>query len=652
MRTVLFAVVYILSTGLSFPLRAEVPDTVNLALIEVKADYLFRGEMEQRISQTIIEGFKGNDLGTLLATGSHLYIKSDGPGGLATASFRGTSANHTLVLWNDIPLNGPSLGSVDFSTIPVFFTDQIGISWGSKAAGFQTGGLGGVVSILNQPMFRSGLSLQAAQQAGSFGSWGSFLNFGYGTKKVHLRSRIFRKSSRNNFEYFNNAVIPSESMRQKNADFNDYGFLQEVHLIVRKNGVLSLMSWNQWNNRNLPPIMTNLAKGGDPKEFRNDKFHRNIISYNHYWKKLKIDSRIAWLSEDQYYFLRTIGGAGNNETVTLIDSRNKSETYRSSFQADYDYSNHWIFSAKYITEIEIVETTNYAGRSSRLRNSVQFVTNFIPASWLHSSLMLRQELPERGSPVLLPVFETKIVPSTAVPLSITIGLSKNLRYPTLNDLHWFPGGNPELKPELSRAADVSLRWNPVSGPVRHQALFNVYYADISDWIQWRPTSYRYWEPVNIARVKARGAEISYQAETTSGSYSVFGGLTYAFTLTTDESPVAKIEHTAGRQLIYIPKHHGSLITKVERNGVFVSYTLLFVGERSASMGHDVMFRNQLNSYFLHHLAVGYDMVNNRSIWSFEIQVHNVLDKDYQSVLWRPMPGRHFSFGIQYKFNER
>jgi len=143
MRTVLFAVVYILSTGLSFPLRAEVPDTVNLALIEVKADYLFRGEMEQRISQTIIEGFKGNDLGTLLATGSHLYIKSDGPGGLATASFRGTSANHTLVLWNDIPLNGPSLGSVDFSTIPVFFTDQIGISWGSKAAGFQTGGLGG-----------------------------------------------------------------------------------------------------------------------------------------------------------------------------------------------------------------------------------------------------------------------------------------------------------------------------------------------------------------------------------------------------------------------------------------------------------------------------------------------------------------------------
>lgn len=651
MKAVLLFAAFIVSfIGINCPARAEVPDTVNLAVIEVRADYIVRGEMEQRINQTLIEGFKGNDLGALLATGSHLHMKSDGPGGLATASFRGTSANHTLVLWNDIPLNAPNLGSVDFSTIPVFFTDQIGISWGSKAAGIQSGGLGGVVSLVNQPVFNSGLAVQAAQQAGSFGSYGSFLSIGYGSKKIHLRNRVFRKSSRNNFEYFNDAVIPHESMNQVNADFNDYGFLQEVHFITGKSGVLSLISWNQWNNRNLPSIMTNIAKGGDPKEFRNDKFHRNVLSYNHYLKNFKIDSRISWFSEDQHYYLRTTGGAGDSETVTLIDSRNHSETYRASVQVEFALNNQWTLFAKYFSDIEVVETTNYAAKRSRVRQSLQVGSTFHPVKWLHSSLTLRKELPEKASILLLPVLETKIIPIASVPLSLTVGLGKNLRYPTLNDLHWFPGGNSDLKPELSQSADVSLRWNPVTGSIKHQSMINAYFADISDWIQWRPTSYRYWEPVNIARVKARGLEISYQAESAYGFYDVFAGFNYAYTLTTDESPVARIENTAGRQLIYIPKHHANLITRLERKGVFASYIILFVGERSASIGGEEMFRNVLNSYFLHHFAVGYDLLNQRSKWSFEFQVHNLTDKDYQSVIWRPMPGRHYSFGIQYKFN--
>lgn len=631
-------------------IHAGIPDTINLAAIEVKASYIQEGYMVKQIGNQLIDGFIGDDLATLLSVGSHIHIKSAGPGGLSTASFRGTSANHTLVTWNDMPINAPNLGSVDFSTIPVFFNDQISVLWGSKALAERSGGLGGIVSLSNKPQFNSGFSMQVAQKAGSFGALGSFLSIGYGNRKVHVRSRLFRNSAKNDFDYHNYAVIPQETMRQQNADFNDHGFLQEVHWQAGKQGIISLITWNQWNNRNLPPIMTNIARGDHQKEFRNDRFHRNVLSYNYFLKKIRIDTRVGWFCENQHYYLKTTNGGPINETVTLIDSRNHAQAFMSSLNIEVELSNRFTLFTKYHADFEIVESVNYAARSSRNRHSIIVQGTYNAFRWLRAGLMIRQELASRGIGALLPSIEAKLIPNNKVPLFITASAGKNLRYPGLNDLYWFPGGNPALKPEMSRAADISVQWNPVTGNVQHRTYTNIYYSEISEWIQWRPTSYRYWEPVNIAKVQARGMEVGYQAETSKGNIQAFAGFNYAYTRTTDESPVARLENTDGKQLIYIPNHHANLYSRIERKGVFISYAFTFVGKRSVSHGGDDMLRNILNHYLLHHMSVGFDLVSQKSEWSFDFQIHNITDEEYQSVMWRPMPGRYFSFGLQYKLN--
>ena len=71
-------------------------------------------------------------LSELLADNSAVYIKSLGTGALATASFRGGSAAQTRVNWNGINITPPMSGTFDFSQIPVFFTDNVDLYYGSS----------------------------------------------------------------------------------------------------------------------------------------------------------------------------------------------------------------------------------------------------------------------------------------------------------------------------------------------------------------------------------------------------------------------------------------------------------------------------------------------------------------------------------------
>ena len=135
-------------------------DTIYLQSVEVMSSHVFnkvsKETMERKIDTAIIKRLKTVSLSQLLIQHSPVFIKTYGPGSTASASFRGTTASHTLVLWNGMQLNSPTLGEVDFSTIPVFFTDEISLQWGSKTSA-NSGGLGGVVNIGNTQKFNEGL---------------------------------------------------------------------------------------------------------------------------------------------------------------------------------------------------------------------------------------------------------------------------------------------------------------------------------------------------------------------------------------------------------------------------------------------------------------------------------------------------------------
>lgn len=99
-------------------------------------------------------------LADALATGSTIFIKSYGRATLATASFRGTAPSHTQVTWNDMKVNSPMLGQVDFSLIPAYFIDDATIYHGASSVGVTGGGLGGAVTLATKAPAEQGLGLR------------------------------------------------------------------------------------------------------------------------------------------------------------------------------------------------------------------------------------------------------------------------------------------------------------------------------------------------------------------------------------------------------------------------------------------------------------------------------------------------------------
>jgi iron complex outermembrane receptor protein len=82
------------------------------------------------------------DLSELLSRNTPVYIKHYGPGSMATASFRGTAASHTQVIWNGMKLNSPALGYTDLSLLPLFFTDEVYLLHGGSSLAKSSGALG------------------------------------------------------------------------------------------------------------------------------------------------------------------------------------------------------------------------------------------------------------------------------------------------------------------------------------------------------------------------------------------------------------------------------------------------------------------------------------------------------------------------------
>lgn len=627
--------------------KADIPDTIQLKGVEVKAYAIDDRHFSkgQSFDTLVIQAQEMNHLGDLLKQHSSVFIRQQGAGGLASASYRGAAGNHTLVVWNGMPLNGPQLGQVDFSSIPVGFVDQVSLFWGHAASARQ-GGLGGVVELTNRPIFNDGFRIEINQSVASFTTFSTRGKVSVSSGRLHSRTRFFSHQSENDFPFVNTASWPMREMRHPDASFHDKGVMQELHLQAGKS-LLSLISWNQWNNRNIAPIMTNMERGGKPKEFQSDRFSRNVLSYKLFWKGGKLDAKASFFHEKQHYYLRTTSSIAPYAIVSLVDSHNQSTSMLNSLEVQQAIGPYWEMQVKALYDYEQVATVNFVENQHRSKKAALLAATYRPTEWWQAAASLRQDWADSEALGLNPSVSAHFRPFNFVPLRFSFGLSKNIRLPSMNDLYWYPGGNQYLRPERSKQAELSIHVKPVFGAIDFESRLSVYVSEINDWIQWRPTSWRYWFPVNIARVMARGFDYSAQLGFQVHKIKFNGSVNYAYTVTTDESPVARIENNAGKQLVYIPRHNFNAFLHATAARFQVRYMLDFTGKRSTSLDGDQVVFGHLPAYFLHDMGFSYSTQG----WTALFTVKNIFDTDYQSVMWRPMPGRNYLLSLQYSFHK-
>ncbi len=148
---------------LELPVRA-----LELEGLEVEGHREERAGVE-RLDRATIERSGARTAGELLGALPGVTVRSEGPGGRATVSLRGSGADAVLVLVDGIPLNDPVTGEADLSTLSAAAVEEIRVLPGARSARYGPRAQGGAVLVETR-----GPSGQVSQRlwSGSLGRWG------------------------------------------------------------------------------------------------------------------------------------------------------------------------------------------------------------------------------------------------------------------------------------------------------------------------------------------------------------------------------------------------------------------------------------------------------------------------------------------------
>ncbi len=648
---------------LALDLQAQIlPDTVTIPEVEVhtKMNISQAGLENHPVDSLVMMREAETSLSDLLSAHTSIFIKSEGRGALATASFRGTDASHTQVYWNGMSIQSPMLGQVDFSQIPVFLMDKIVLHPGAASVVDGSGGLGGSVDLISRPNWTQKLRVKTMLGFGSYLTFNNFMGVKAGNKHFQNATRLYYNRSKNDFPFYNKNIadIDPETgkyiyplQRNSHANYLLDGLLQEFAFRFRKNYLLQLNYWFQHSDRSLPRL--NTYEGDDHANIsrQNQLTHRSTLQLTRFGRHSRVQMNLGLQAGIMNFRVQNrIGGRGYYNAVyahsKTLGSYNKLE-YR------YKWDEKTLLKAAYRFNFEHVDTydsVNRTGYNQYRRRHVLLVSwQQYFGSRISTMVMLRKEWINHFSQPVIPYFGFDWLLEEKTALTLHGNIARNYRFPSLNDLYWQPGGNPDLKPEEGISSELGIRLQPKWKAMVLTVSLNGFYNDITNWILWMPNPLGYWSPENIRHVVARGIELKVNLDFSLGQFHVFLKTGYAFTKSTNESDGGKWgNETIGKQIPYVPVHSGNFMGEIRWKGFFLTWVNTSYSERFTTSSNEMNRRDRLYPYFMNDLYAGKRFALKKSSLGVQLKIYNLFNETYRSVLGRSMPTRNYLLMLTFK----
>lgn len=590
------------------------------------------------------------DLSDLIADYSPVFIKSYGAGSAATASFRGTAATHTQVLWNGMNLNSPMRGFADLSLLPVFFTDDVYLLHGGSSMTEGSGGLGGSIVLQNNASWNSDFNLKALAETGSFGSRKAFFRLNTGSELFKSDTRLFYETAENDFPFFNSGIIPHRKDTLQNAGYRKAGILQEFYFRNYTDNFYTLRFWAQKSDRNLPQLMS--YQGSEREEYQEDLLLRGQFEWKKYTDNLNChfftgvnSTRLDYYrATPQFNFVNE--DSESRETSFLnhlrIFRRFDEKIYATvSFDANYH-------------EVQAQSKNETGYKKDRLETSLLVNLHLKPSNRFAAYILMRTENYDKKIVPLIPSAGLEWQMFRHQPVLVRLNAARNYHKPTLNDLYWIPGGNSELLPEDGYTGDISIIGDFKVNRIDFKTEVTGFISKIENWIIWQPAANGayFWEANNVKDVLSRGMEYTFSSKYKWRKINFQSGGNYSFTSTSNLNAVSSVDQSRGKQLIYIPKHKGNVYLGAAWNKFTFRYDLNFVGKRfTKSSNIESDYERVLNPYALSKITVEKSVDVQKVTVNLKFKVVNLFDETYQSILWRPMPGRNYSLSAAIKFGK-
>lgn len=583
----------------------------------------------------------------LLTENSPIFIKTYGRGSMATASFRGTGASHTKVMWNGVKVNSPMSGEVDFSLIPMYFIDDVSIHFGQSSMSFGSGGLGGLVSLETLPEWEKEKEIKIFQSVGNYLTFSTAAIAIYGIGKVKAKTRVFRETSQNNFKYHNRAEIGHPIEIQQNADYFREGTMQELYYRPNAKCMISSKTWFLDSERGIPKLMSSSAY--DDENRQHEWSLNSVADWQYYGDIVRLNLSTGLSKLNLKYNHSKTSTAGNTLPVFNTQSQslgwflragsewNPASWAKVKLQAEYEFSN--------VESFDYILVSGYAGNQHQFGIRSSVITN--PFSRFSISLLLNQEVYNNQISPIMPSISAEYRMLSNENLVVKAAAARNYHFPSLNDLYWQPGGNPNLKPESGYTLESGFAYKSASEIQNFGIDINLFSSKIENWIMWLPHLKGYWEPVNLELVKAKGAEVNLSTNQRIGAVQFVCRGSYSYTRSSIEDAGGAMKpESHGKQLPFIPVHSGGFVFTTIWEGFRLNYTFTHFSERFTTTSNNPNSLRRLYPYYMSSAALGKDFKLNRTSFSFLLRIDNLLNESYQTILWRPMPGRNYSLALR------
>jgi len=420
------------------------------------------------------------------------------------------------------------LGMTDFSMIPSYFIDDASLLHGTSSVNEAGGGLGGAVKLSTRPADADGFNLQYTQGVGSFSTFDEFLRLTYGNDRWQTSTRVVYSSSPNDFKYRNydkNVLILDDDHniigsyypieRNKSGAYHDFHALQEVYYNTGHGDRFGLQAWYVNSKRGLPMLSVDHKENDDYLNQQREQTLRSILSWDHLRKKWKVGVKAGYIHTWMAYdYERELG---NGKMEKMIRSRSTINTFFGQVDGEYYLGEKWLFTAtvsahqhlvrsidKNIIPMDNQQPTDPNGNKTkvpvgydkgRIELSGYVSIRYRPTERLGLSIGLREEMFGSEWTPIIPAFFTDYLISKRGNLVAKASISRNYRFPSLNDLYFLPGGNPDLKKEHGFTYDAGLSFATGRDGVytlRGEATWFDSYID--NWIVWLPTAKGFWTP--------------------------------------------------------------------------------------------------------------------------------------------------------------
>ena len=613
----------------------------------------------------------------VLTFNSPIFVKSYGRATLSTVSFRGTSPSHTQVTWNGMKINNPMLGMTDFSMIPSYFIDDASLLHGTSSVNETGGGLGGAVKMSTVPAQNEGFGLQYVQGVGSFKTFDEFVRLTYGSDKWQISTRAVLSSSPNEYEYKNHDKkenIYDENMNivgqyypvenNRSGSYKDFHFLQEVYYNTGKGDRFGFNAWYINSNRELPMLTTDYGEEMDFDNRQREHTFRSILSWDHFRSNWKLSAKGGYINTWMAYDYKRDVGNGNMAHMTR--SRSKINTFYGQTEGEYFIGKKWLFTANVAAHQHFVESQDkniilqeggkgvVGYNKARVELSSSVSAKYRPTENIGMSFVLREDMYGEDFTPLIPAFFIDGVISKKGNITAKASVSRNFRFPTLNDLYFLPGGNPNLKKESGITYDAGFSFAFAKEEKYNlQGSVNWFDSYINDWILWLPTTKGFFSPKNIKDVHAYGIEVQtdYSALITK-NLKLDLDATYSWTPSINEGePISSADQSVGKQLPYVPEHSATVTGRLSWNTWSFMYKWCFYSERFTMSSNDISLTGRLPEYYMNNITVEKGVSFKFADISIKGSVNNLFDEEYLSVLSRPMPWINFEIllGITPKF---